>query len=344
MSPLPGPAAAPRPAGEDGWAFDERAALRVAAALTPPGPALPPAQAAEVAEGLRAAAAASVAPVAEVTGLEAPPETPDGMPVVDRATWVRLNVEMATDLLDAAGLAAPVATLRDRVSALANGAQLGAVLALLSSRVLGQYLPLARHPRLVLVAPNVAAVERAIGAPPDDFRLWVCLHEQTHRLQFARAPWLRDYLVRQFGDLVRDEGRRDATPARRLPASVLDLVVGPGQRVVLDRVTAVMSLLEGYADVMMDRVGPAVVRSVETIRPRFEARRSRGGWAGVLNRLTGLDLKLAQYREGAAFCRHVIGCAGVEGLNVVYEASGLLPSLEEIRDPDAWLARVHPGS
>ena len=257
----------PSPSGE-GWAFDATAAVRVASALTPPGPALRPAEAAAVAEGLRAAAEASVGPVAEVTRLGAPPGSLGDMPVVDRATWVRLNVEMATDLLDAAGLSAPVVTLRERASAVSNGAQLGAVLALLSSRVLGQYLPFARRPRLVLVAPNVAAVERAIGAAPADFRLWVCLHEQTHRLQFARAPWLRDYLVGQFGELIREESPRAVRPARKLPASVLDLVVGPGQRVVLDRVTATMSLLEGYADVMMDRVGPVVVRSVETIRPR----------------------------------------------------------------------------
>ena len=102
-----------------------------------------------------------------------------------------------------------------------------------------------------------------------------------------------------------------------------------------------MSLLEGYADDMMDRVGPDVVPSVSTIRKRFEARRNRGGWTKALNNALGMDLKLAQYRDGAAFCRAVISDVGVAGLNVVYDGPDRLPSPAEIADPARWVRRVH---
>lgn len=318
--------------------IDAEVAAAVGGRLVPPGPALSADEVTDVVEGLRAAAVASIEPVAEVTGLGSPAEGP--MLVIDRPTWVRANAEMAlTMLAEATGERAPVAErLRDKVAARANGAQLGAVLALLGSRILGQYLPFLAAPRLVLVAPNVAKVERAMVVDHADFRLWVCLHEQTHRQQFARAPWLRGHLISEMGRLLAEE---DAGLQLRRPRSILDVVTSPEQRVVFDRVSAVMSLLEGYADDMMDRVGPDVVPSVATIRERFEQRRNKGGWTKTLNQGLGLDLKLAQYRDGARFCRHVIDRVGVDGLNVVYDTATNLPSADEIADPARWLRRVH---
>lgn len=351
----------------DGLPFiDLELAGSAGAAWTPPGPRLAREEIAEVVDGLRAAAAASVAPVAEVTRLSVP--AAGDMPVIDRRTWVRANVEMVGTMLaevaaadeagdvdqgdvaqgdadqgdaDQAALRRP-ATVKQRLEARANALQIAGALAMLSTRVLGQYVPFGAEPRLVLVAPNVAHVERELGLVHADFRLWVCLHEQTHRLQFAQAPWLRGYLIRQLGLLMDDA---EAGPrALRLPTSVVDAVLTPAQRVVFDKVSAAMSLLEGYADVMMDRVGPEVVPTVGEIRQRFEARRDRGGWRRAVNKLMGLDLKLAQYRDGAAFCRAVIERVGVEGLNEVYAGAGLLPSLEEIHAPQRWVDRVHPGA
>lgn len=321
--------------------IDYRAARRVGRAAIPLGPPLSPREASEVAAGLRDAAAASVEHAARVTALPSPPDA-GPMLVVDRTTWVDANVDMVRALLAEASGEAGHSGLRGRLEGLANGAQVGGALAFLSGRVLGQYVPFG-PPRLLLVAPNVAKLERSLGVEPDDFRLWVCLHEQTHRLQFAAAPWLRTYLAGQLGELLAAEdvdepGRRGP----RLPSSVIDLVVTPAQRVVFDKVTAAMSLLEGYADVMMDRVGPEVVPTVAAIRERFQGYRERGGWSRVVNKLLGMDLKLAQYRDGAAFCRAVIDRVGVVGLNAVYESSGLLPTLEEIHRPEAWLARSFP--
>ncbi len=324
--------------------IDYAAARRIGAALAPPGPRLERADAEDVVAGLRAAAAASVGHVAAVTRL-APP-APDAPPtlVVDRRTWVAANLGLVEAMLTAAAGPAPSpVTWRQRAEATGNAVELGGLLGALSSRVLGQYLPFGTPTALLLVAPNVARLERTLGVDRADFRLWVCLHEQTHRFQFAAAPWLPGYLARQLAALL--EAGDDKLPLlqRRPPNSLLEAVTTPAQRVVFDRLTAVMSLLEGYADVMMDRVGPDVVPSLATIRARFDGHRGRTGLGAVVDRLMGLDLKLAQYRDGAAFCRAVIDAAGVDGLNAVFASAGLLPTLEEIHAPATWLARVHPA-
>ena len=315
--------------------IDGGVASAVGGWLVPPGPSLPEAEVAEVVDGLRAAATASVAPVAEVTGLGAP--ATGEMLVIDRPTWVRANVSMALTMLgEASGGSMPQPErLRDKVAGRANGAQLGA--AVLGSRILGQYLPFLTEPHLVLVAPNIAKIERSMGVDRDDFRLWVCLHEQTHRQQFARAPWLRAHLIGEIGQLLADE----PGGSKGRPKSLIDVVTTPAQKVVFERVGAAMALLEGYADDMLDRVGPDVVGSVATIRARFDARRNKGGWTKAVNSALGLDLKLAQYRDGARFCRAVIDRVGVDGLNVVYDAAENLPSPAEIADPAAWLRRIH---
>lgn len=321
--------------------IDAGVAAAVGASLVPPGPSLDDEARGALVAGLRAAAAASEAPVAEVTRLDVAARGP--MPVVDRATWVRANVEMAlTMIAEASGEPLPrPATLGEKVAGRANGAQLGAALAAVGTRILGQFLPFAETPVLVLVAPNIAKAEADLGVDARDFRLWVCLHEQTHRLQFARAPWLRGYLLAELGQVLLDDEGAASGLLRNRPHTLIEAVTTPRQRDVLARVTAVMSLLEGYADDMMDRVGPAVVPSVATIRSRFEARRHRGGWTRMLNRALGMDLKLAQYRDGARFCRAVINRVGVDGLNAVYDGPATLPRPDEIHDPARWVARVH---
>jgi uncharacterized protein (DUF2342 family) len=212
--------------------------------------------------------------------------------------------------------------------------------------------------RLLLVAPNVVQIERELGVDPHDFRLWVCIHEETHRVQFTAVPWLRDHLrgeirsfleqtdldpsamfsqlrngIEQVGRIVRGDGDE---------VSLLDLVQTPRQREIIDRVTAIMSLLEGHAEVVMDGVGPEVIPTVATIRERFQRRRSGGTWVDhLLKRLLGLDAKLRQYRDGAAFVRSVVAAVGQEGFNRVWESPDHLPTKAEIADPAAWVRRVH---
>jgi coenzyme F420 biosynthesis associated uncharacterized protein len=224
------------------------------------------------------------------------------------------------------------------------------MLGFLGTKVLGQFDPFfAPHGRLLLVAPNVVHVEREIRADPTDFRLWVCLHEETHRVQFTANPWLGDHLMAQMNALADTlepkailEGlRRGAEAIRGGDGSVLDLVSSPEQKEILDRVTGVMSLLEGHADVVMDGVGPTVIPSVAQIRKKFNQRRQGvGALDKLLRRLLGLDAKMAQYRDGAAFVRHVVDRVGMDDFNAVWSGPESLPSKAEIGDPDAWVARV----
>lgn len=325
-------------------AVDWDLAARLAARAVRSGPVASRADRAGVVAALRAAApvaAGHVARVARLDGAGAP-----DVRVVDRASWARGNVRSLAAL--AARVGVPAAR---GVRGAAGAGQVAGVLGLLSGAVLGQYDPWSGRGTLLLVAPNVLATERALGVDPADFRLWVTLHEQTHALQFAAAPWLADHLAGQVALLLEEGGdpdgrgtARGAGAARPRTRSVLDLL-DPRQRAALDEVGAVMALLEGHADVTMDAVGRAVVPSVRHIRRRFEARRSGAPGTGavrrVLRAVLGLDVKLAQYRDGAAFVRAVRRRVGTDGLNAVWSGPAELPSAAEIADPAAWVRRVH---
>ncbi|MET0433602.1 MAG: zinc-dependent metalloprotease [Cellulomonas sp.] len=352
-------------------AVDWDLAARLAARAVRSGPAATRAERAAVVADLRAAAPVAAEHVARITRMApAHPAAPaHDVRVVDRASWARANVRALQ------GLTARVGVPADRgLRGAAGAGQVAAVLGLLSGAVLGQYDPWGGRGTLLLVAPNVLAVERALGVDPADFRLWVTLHEQTHAQQFASAPWLADHLSDRLRVLLAEEGSRprwpwpargdgtggaaraddgagdvgpgDAGPAARggRPRSLLDLL-DPRQRAVLDEVGAVMALLEGHADVTMDAVGRTVVPSVRRIRRRFEARRDgaagTGGMRKALRAVLGMDVKLAQYRDGAAFVRAVRRRVGTEGLNAVWTAADALPSAAEIADPTAWVRRVH---
>ncbi|MDN5763402.1 MAG: zinc-dependent metalloprotease [Microlunatus sp.] len=209
--------------------------------------------------------------------------------------------------------------------------------------------------RLLLVAPNIVAVERELDLIPSDFRLWVCLHEETHRVQFTAVPWLRGHLNAQIAELVatadidgaalaqmlREAVKRVSESVRGdIEISIIDLVQTPAQREIVDRITAVMSLLEGHADVVMDGVGPEVIGSIAEIRRRFDVRRQGQGFDKIVRRLLGLDAKMRQYRDGAAFCKAVITAGGMDGLNRVWTSPETLPTKAEIADPKLWLARM----
>ncbi|MGW6130117.1 zinc-dependent metalloprotease [Cellulomonas sp. NPDC055163] len=348
-------------------------AARLAGRLATPGPRATRDEAAALVEGLRSAAAAAPEHVARITGLTpADGRAPATVHVVDRPAWARVNTRLMSSMTRDVPVPRPV----PGAARLAAATQVGAVLALLSGKVLGQFDPFtadvqAPGGRLLLVAPNVLQAERAMRLDPADFRLWVCLHEQTHALQFAAAPWLADHLRARSGTLLaglsgdagRAHGRGDGAPDDDGP-TLLDLLQGVAgalggpddgrgildllpadQRALVDEVGAVMALLEGHADVAMDAVGRSVVPSVRRIRARFEARRDAGarsrGPERVVRRLLGLDAKLAQYRDGAAFVRTVRAAVGTDGLNAVWAAPEHLPSAREIAEPGAWVRRVH---
>ena len=232
------------------------------------------------------------------------------------------------------------------------------MLAFLSGRVLGQYDPFGQESgTLLLVAPNVVSVQQALDVPASDFRMWVCLHEGTHRLQFTANTWLREYFSGQVREFIGGMDRDASTTLSRLPevirgaraqrsadsTGLMELLQSPEQRVVFDRLIALSTLLEGHADHVMDAVGPTVVPSVATIRSRFTARRKGGGLLDrVLRTLLGVEAKVKQYAAGAAFTRHVIDAVGMARFNTIWTSPETLPLRAEIADPDAWLRRVAP--
>jgi coenzyme F420 biosynthesis associated uncharacterized protein len=331
-------------------------AVRLGTRFAGEGPVVSRSEADAAVAELREGAARSTALVAEFTGLVAPEGTAPVL-VVDRGGWVQANADSFAVLLDplmskVAGRGKEPGPTARAVGGRIAGAELGLLLGFMGSKVLGQFDPFSPPAgRLLLVAPNVVHVERELGADASDFRLWVCLHEETHRVQFTAVPWMREHIrdqVQALSDTV-DPSRmwQDlASGVQRLVkgegGSIAELMSSPAQREIIDRVTGVMSLLEGHADVVMDGVGPTVIPSVADIRRKFTERRGGVGVLDkVLRRLLGLDAKMAQYRDGAVFVRHAVDAVGMEGFNAVWTSPETLPSKAEIHDPAAWVKRVH---
>ena len=322
--------------------------------VMPKGPEVSREEAAAVVRQLRRASERAVGAVLEVTGLEAPFEEHYSV-VVGRPEWVRSNVRQMRTAIDPV-----VHLLREKppppgvraVASRATALQMGAVLGWLSGKVLGQYEAFGTRGRLLLVAPNIAHAEQQLGVEPTDFRLWVCLHEETHRVQFGAVPWMSEHFTAEVHAYLAATDTDASSALARIASAlrnskegrpgIIDLVQSPEQRAILDRLTALMSLLEGHADVVMDAVGPRVVPTVEIIRSRFDQRRRQAGTLdGALRRLLGLDAKLRQYTEGAAFVRGVVERVGMDGFNAVWTSPDTLPRLAEIGDPEAWVRRVH---
>jgi len=347
-----------------------------------PGPQVSLAEARRTVSELRDLAGAVQQPVHEVTGMSASRDGSLGrVAVVDRPGWIRANVdgfrvvleplvEQLRECAPGGGSAASrpggvVTAVGSRVT----GIQAGLILAYLSSRVLGQYelfLPPETSPvdgeqpgRLTLVAPNIVMVERELGVDTHDFRRWVCLHEETHRLQFTAVPWLRDYVQSQMTEFLLASELDPAAMLQRVRSaadamagavrggdggSLIDAVATPRQKEIMDRLTSVMTLVEGHGDYVMDAVGPQVVPSVEHIRERFNARRgSQGRIEQAIRRMLGIDLKMKQYAEGSRFVKAVVDEVGMADFNKVWTSPETLPTKEEFAHPHQWVERVVSG-
>jgi coenzyme F420 biosynthesis associated uncharacterized protein len=345
--------------------IDWNVALQTATRLARPGPDLTAAEVDDVVAELREAAAVSEAPVREFTGLHAKADAP--VLVVDRHRWVEANLAtfkiMLAPVVERLGAEGKLPSGAARaVGSKLTGAEVGALMSFMSGKVLGQFDPFTDAPsapngRLLLVAPNIVQAERQLDVDPHDFRLWVCLHEETHRVQFTAVPWLRDHLRGLINELV-ESTELDSTALTRFvgegaaelvrilrgesEASLADLFQNEQQREIVGRITGVMSLLEGHADVVMDGVGPEVIPSVAEIRRKFEQRRKGVGAVDrLLRRLLGLEAKMRQYRDGAVFVREVNDRVGRDGFNAVWAEPANLPTQTDILDPAAWVARVH---
>ncbi len=350
------------------WGLAERIGARVANRPSPLTSELPALQ-----REMEAQAPLAESLVTGVTGLV--PSGPARIEVVDRPAWVAANVAAFRRLLapllerwqDKVGhRPGMAATLTSRVAAV----ELGTLLGWMSSRVLGQYDLLLGDPAgngapggagdtgdtVYLVGPNLISLERRFGFPPDQFRLWVLLHELTHRAQFTGVPWLAPHfrgLVEQALTMAEpDSGQlavaarslmRDRTEARRRvdEGGMLALVASPEQRAVLDQIGGMMSLLEGHGDVTMDRAGAGRLPSARRFAAVLSARRRSGSPpVRLVRKLIGLESKLNQYEQGERFIAHVERVAGPRVVDICWQGPDQLPSLEEIRQPQRWLDRV----
>ncbi|MFJ9689222.1 zinc-dependent metalloprotease [Streptomyces bacillaris] len=363
---------------------DWNLAVATATRLVRPGPEISREDARAVVAELRRHAKASEEHVRAFTRMIPEGTEPEDTPVlvVDRAGWIKANVAGFRELLrpllakmESRRPAGPGGAVLGAVGGKVTGVELGMLLSFLASRILGQYetfAPATRElpgsaeggGRLLLVAPNIVHVERELDVDPHDFRLWVALHEETHRTQFTGVPWLRDHLrgeiqtfldetdvdpmtflerLREAAQSLSGAGRPEGEKGEDGGRSLVDVVQTPAQREVLGRLTAVMSLLEGHADYVMDGVGPEVVGSVAEIREKFQKRRAQG--AGrldqALRKLLGLDAKLRQYKDGEKFVRSVVDEVGMDGFNRVWTSPNTLPTKAEIAKPAEWVARVH---
>jgi coenzyme F420 biosynthesis associated uncharacterized protein len=342
------------------WDF----AVATASRLAGQGPVVSREEADEAVAELRAGAQSSTPLVREFTGLVAEVGTADIL-VVDRPGWIQANADgfaqVISPLIDKLeGRKGPPSGLTRAVGSKVTGLEVGTLFGFLAGKVLGQFDPFyapagtTEVGRLLLVAPNIVHTERELGVDSRDFRLWVCLHEETHRVQFTAVSWMRDHIHSEISNIIgaveTDPAKLIGDGAKRLTdlirgkedVSLLELFSTPAQREVIDRITGVMSLLEGHADVVMDGVGPEVIPTVDTIRKKFNVRRKGAGPVDqILRKLLGLDAKMAQYRNGAAFVRGVIAQVGMDGFNKVWVEPANLPSKQEIGDPAAWVRRVH---
>ena len=356
------PTRASDPAGASSAAYvDYDFAKWTGRTVVKPGPQVTKDEADAIVADLRAAAAEAREPVATTSRLHAPDDAPPPL-IVDRVGWISANVDSFKAMLDPV-VDKLVATRKgadspavQAIGSKVTGAEMGGLLAYLSSKILGQYdLAPGGTPRLLLVAPNVVEVERKLGVSPRDFRRWVAMHEETHRVQFTAVPWLRDHLIARSQSLAVDlaptaeeVGQRLDQLARNLPGVISSgeglgqLFATPEQKARIAELTAVMSLLEGHSDVVMDDVGPSVIPTVDDIRRKFNARRSGAvGIDRLLRKLLGIEAKMRQYRDGAVFVRAVTDELGREGFNAVWSSPDTLPKATEILDPGAWVRRVH---
>ena len=307
------------------------------------------------------AVARTLDPLSGFTGIELPQGPPDGrqLRVADRAEWIDFNIEGFGALMEPVvrRAAAGAGDLTWALGGATLTAQVGLLLGFLSSRVLGQYDtgPLLSPERaggpgkVFFLDGNIVSAAGRLAVPVDGLRLWIVLHEMTHALQFEGYPWLRGHLGGLLEALITPLAERLGVreTISRLSANLktggrsVELVMSPAQRESFDRMQAAMSVIEGYSDYVMHHVGRGLVPHYDHLKQRMaRSRAHRPPFETAVFRLTGLDVKLEQYRLGERFADAVVRRQGMEGLNRVWERPENLPSLAEVRDPGLWMSRL----
>ena len=295
--------------------LDEQMTSKVAGLLAGGGPDLGTAGARALVADLRQQAARAPKIVGDLTGLSVDAVVEVPVSVVDRSGWARMASRSIAQMAGSDG------TTR----ALGASMGMGAAMGFLGRNILGQYIPFENH--LLLVAPNIAGFQRAYHLDGKDLALWVATHELTHAAQFAAAPWLADYLLDRAHSLI---------SIAETDTADFSLEKGPG-----GDVTALMSLVEGHAEYVMNEVSPRLMPSKRRLIEAMAKRRASGGYVRKqTTKQLGMDEKAKQYASGNGFVSAVVAERGHEGLNTVWQSRENLPTLAEIRDPASWIARV----
>jgi coenzyme F420 biosynthesis associated uncharacterized protein len=320
--------------------------------------------------------------VAEASGIAPPPPAP--WKIIDRATWAEANISGMVDLMAPladkieqgrqATSGEPVAWFLRKAERAVVSSEVGVLLGYMSRRVLGQYDLLVSEPpvasrrsrrrelpgeegaMLYFVGPNLVEAERRFGFIPEDFALWVAVHEMTHRFQFAGVPWLKDRflgLVHRYMETVELDAKglagRLGTAAKRLVSGTVPpdernpvyLLASDDQKLILDDIQALMAVVEGHGNYVMDAVGARVIPSFRTMRNAFERRREQTTFVQrVISSAIGLEMKMRQYEMGQHFCETVVRREGEAALARLWADPDAFPTLNEIREPERWLKRV----
>jgi coenzyme F420 biosynthesis associated uncharacterized protein len=304
--------------------------------------------------------------VVEYTGLipSGPLPPPEG---VTRKEWVASNIASTRALMEPMleriterlGPVKPAAQLWLGVT---GSSEVGLLVGYLAQRVMGQYelvllkeLDGGRPPRLLFVMPNLGQAIRRFDADEREFVTWVALHEVTHAVQFGGVPWLQEHLAGLIRELLDSaEARMARRRQLRIPsratvervgravfrADLLGMVASEPERAVMDRAQAVMAVIEGHAEHVMDAVAPELLPSLPELRRALdERRRVQSPFGRLVSRLLGMEMKLKQYERGKIFCDEIVRVSGTEALRYLFSAPEALPTLTEIDDPAAWLAR-----
>ncbi|MDP9350620.1 MAG: zinc-dependent metalloprotease [Chloroflexota bacterium] len=289
--------------------------------------------------------------------------------VFDRQDWIRANldgfqrlfgrIEEIQSQLKQSGTLASVLMVEMNRTVLSM--QLGVLVGYLARRVLGQYdLSLLGKEavtagNLYFVEPNIARIEKELSLPGDDLRMWIALHETTHAYEFEGNPWLREhfnsllegYFENLNAQMQRFRGARAVLRvAERLRADEqregwMELFMSTEQRQLFRKIQGIMSLLEGYSNHIMNTVGETILPDFQQIKDRIEQRHKRNSIADkIFARLTGLNLKMEQYRLGEIFVNDVVNRKGIQFMNRVWIGPEALPSMDEIRQPERWIRRI----
>lgn len=283
-----------------------------------PGPDISLAAARALVNDLRMQAARAPELVGKYAGLEEAAQKATQLPVrvVDRASWTAGATKSVMGMIE-----------HTQLSSRAIEYQISIAMAVLSANVLGQFDPYNGRRTggtLYLVAPNIAKFQERYNLDRRDLALWVAVHEMTHAVQYAQAPWLADYVANAAINVFSAESEETIEQA-------------------MEDITGVMSLLEGHASYVMDSLPLAVLPSRHRLSQALAQRRASGNHlVKKLGKLLGADKKNAQYTSGLSFTREVVRRVGLEGFNQVWKGPEYVPSANEIQNPAEWIKRVIP--